>query len=601
MDNGWSSWCEALVTANSSRDGDDGPWSTFNFSIGAEPQNVRLLPSTSRACLMPFESVACEQMSCSHTATFSANESSSWQGNTFGQCPARFDSEWYYAPSCQWGTDSVTFGTTRTNIKETFITPMTTASNYSMTTVSNYSIGMFGLLPANISTDSGTRNYSGFIFELKKSGATNVNGWSYTAGSFNKDQPGSFMFGGYDQLRFDQSPSKSLLISGLGLGLPSYLNVSVQSITDPNINSGALLVPAPLREVEINTGIPDIWLPETTCQQLEAAYNLQWNSSLNYYFINESHHNTLLNSNPTLQFQITASQSGSEAITITLPYELLYLNKTINGQSLRYFAIRKARTESNVLGRAFMQSAHLIVNHDNGTFRISQALFPGKGTKPVLKSILEVETKRISTAAIVGVTLGSIIILCTSLTVAVRNYRKKQMQVTPSPTKMPPTSLLHESFKPELPVLSSPATYCPPPAYRRRQSSNATMLSEVDATDTMIMSRVDCLPGINEAPERKTPVDAPLAELEGCAVNMAELDAGFVGIEALAATPAEGQMQNHESLITTLQEDELCGDEAMSDTNTEYRTAGGSTSEGLVSPLNSRAVSRSCSRSRSYY
>lgn len=547
---------------------------------------------------MPFDITACEKMSCSHISTFSANESSSWRDNTFGQCPAWFDLQWHYNPSCKWGVDSVAFGTTRTNINDTFITPMTAASDYSMTTISNYSVGLFGLLPGNISTDDGTRNFTGFIFKLKESGATDVIGWSYTAGSFNKGQPGSFMFGGYDELRFDQSPDRSLLVSGLGLGLPAYLNVSIQSIIDPNVTSGALLVPAPLREVEINTGISDIWLPESTCQQLEAVYHLQWNSSFNYYFINESHHRALLDSNPTLRFQVKGSQADSQAITITLPYELLYLNKTINGRPMRYFVIRKATTEPNVLGRAFLQGAHLIVNHDNGTFRISQALFPGTDAQPMLRSILEVQTEPISTALIVGVTLGSVVLLSVSLAIAVRLYKRRQLQATPGPTEFFPSSFLHESFKPELPVMSSPTNYCPPPAYRRRQSSSATALSEVDAIDTMIMSRVDCLPGINEVPERKTPVDTPAVELEGTAVYTAELDAGFEGIMALAASPADKQVQNNEVLIGMIQGDELCRAETMSDGNTEYRTVRGTMSEELVSPVNSRAASRSCSRSR---
>jgi hypothetical protein len=73
--------------ANITRDGNDGPWSTFVFQIGTPPQTVKLLPSTAS-----YETWAIDPMGCQaegdltncHTLRgelFNYNASSTWDPN----------------------------------------------------------------------------------------------------------------------------------------------------------------------------------------------------------------------------------------------------------------------------------------------------------------------------------------------------------------------------------------------------------------------------------------------------------------------------------------------------------------------------------------
>lgn len=128
-------------------------------------------------------------------------------------------------------------------------------------------------------------------------------------------------------------------------------------------------------QATIDSSTPYLWLPDEICAHFQDKFKLSYDSSHNFYTVNDTSHNINVNQNSKVTFILGASAHNSlDAVTITLPYAAFELTPAspILNQSDRFFPIKKS-AGVNVLGRAFLQEAYLIVDYERGLFKIAPA------------------------------------------------------------------------------------------------------------------------------------------------------------------------------------------------------------------------------------
>ena len=139
------------------------------------------------------------------------------------------------------------------------------------------------------------------------------------------------------------------------------LVVALQSISYSGSNSATLLSD-PI-DIFIDSTDPNLWLPGDACDNFEKAFGLTLNSKTGLYLVNETYHNTLLDSNAEVSFRLSDVKSGGDTVTITLPYaafDLTAKNPLVN-DSIRYFPLKRANNSTQyTLGRTFLQEACVI-------------------------------------------------------------------------------------------------------------------------------------------------------------------------------------------------------------------------------------------------
>lgn len=170
---------------------------------------------------------------------------------------------------------------------------------------------------------------------------------------------GSLTLGGYDASRFIPN-ELSLPLTGDNSTNPM---VGILSITATGtLNNDVTLLSNDIAAL-VDTTLPFIWLPLSVCQVFEQAFGLVWNDSNQFYLVNDTVHQRLLQQNPTptVTFQLGNSTLGQESVNITLPYAAfdLQASSPIFPNGTNYYPLRRASSPSQyTLGRAFFQEAY---------------------------------------------------------------------------------------------------------------------------------------------------------------------------------------------------------------------------------------------------
>lgn len=112
----------------------------------------------------------------------------------------------------------------------------------------------------------------------------------------------------------------------------------------------------------LDSTVPHLWLPLDTCQLFEKKYGLQYDSQLNFYFVDDDLHERLRNQIINITFSLGVPGTGTPAVDITLPYASFDLTVTSfypgMTNSSKYFPLRQASGESQyTLGRTFFQES----------------------------------------------------------------------------------------------------------------------------------------------------------------------------------------------------------------------------------------------------
>ena len=181
-------------SAITSRDGDDGKWSSFALRVGNPQQTVRVLISTASVCTWVILPGGCPPgapgLEHDHTCTqsrggtFAPSRSSSWR--EVGNYSLNLELNLGYNDPGTYGLDTVALGVN--NFPEA---PTMNAQVVAGLETYDFYIGMFGLRhqSANFTNSSDPYNLSGdttypsFLETLKASSLIPSLSWAYTAGA----------------------------------------------------------------------------------------------------------------------------------------------------------------------------------------------------------------------------------------------------------------------------------------------------------------------------------------------------------------------------------------------------------------------------------
>lgn len=436
-------------------DGKDGPWSTFRIQVGSPPQQIRVLPASDQSSTWLVIPEACENEgeNCARDrgVTYKRNVSSTWDEygsyelNLFLQERLGMDGDAVY------GYDTIELGWTGDNM------PALPSQVVAGLISKDFYLGSLALNPRPMNfTD-----YNNPIPSLLQTLRTNVTtpipstSWSYTAGSHNLSPKvfASLVLGGYDSTRF--TPNNITFPFGADISLD--FQVAIQSITtdrdEPLLTNGIISY--------INTLVADIWLPNATCKLFEEAFGLEWNEETQLYMLNDSLHDSLMERNPIVSFNVGPEVTGP-SVRIDMPYWAFYHTATsdyLGNNSGLYFPLRRTQNETQyILGRTFLQSAYLSADYDRSTFTLSQAVYPAVSVAQNLVAILPPASSRspgpkvpnsndssagLSTGAIAGIAVGAAAVIAIVAAIAFIFYRRKKAVKDTKGAELADTDVLH--------------------------------------------------------------------------------------------------------------------------------------------------------------
>lgn len=193
--------------------------------------------------------------------------------------------------------------------------------------------------------------------------------------------------------------------------------MKIHSIIAENLSSGtASLLPDGIPvTATIDSSVSQYYLPQSVCDLFQQAFGLQYDEAKDFYLVNKTAHSQLLQSNPSVTFTIGEDSDSSSTTNIRLPYAAFDLAVGIPfyNNDTRYFPIRVAKDESKqVLGRAFLQEAYVVVDWERNNFTIGQAIHQREST-----NIVEITSAAadippadpgLSIGAIVGIAVGAV-------------------------------------------------------------------------------------------------------------------------------------------------------------------------------------------------
>jgi len=428
--------------------GNDGKWSAFVLRVGTPSQNFRVLPA-SRAgeAYIPIVD-GCSQENRTDCGAlrgafdfngrpsdgFLVNRSSSW--HELGIYDMDIRPELGFDANALYGQDSL--GLMIQNSGGPILTNQVVAG------VANPDVyvGMLGLgiKPANFSEfDSPQKS---ILQSLKDQGQIPSLSYGYTAGAYYSEcfslrqvcvetyliagTPkvlGSLTLGGFDQSRFE--PNDITFPFDADDDRPASLNI--QSITAQNSFNGTvnLLGADQPTYVRIDSTIPHLWLPNSTCDRIASAFKLHYDNTTDLYLVNDTIHAELQKYNPTITIGLGATADPEQRVNVVLPYGAFDLQASYPiypNASKSYFPIRRAYNQSMyTLGRTFLQEAYVNIDYERGNFAVHQALFPATNEKqqivpiiaPSIQQSIPVthKKKHFGKGATVGLVIGSILLI----------------------------------------------------------------------------------------------------------------------------------------------------------------------------------------------
>ncbi|CAI7678814.1 unnamed protein product [Penicillium manginii] len=150
------------------------------------------------------------------------------------------------------------------------------------------------------------------------------------------------------------------------------LVVYLQSISYSGSTS-SILLSNPI-DIFIDSTDPNLWLPDSVCNEFEKAFGLTMDNDSGLYLVNDTQNTELLNSEAEVTFRLSDVGTGGDAVVITLPYEAFALTAKppLVDNSSYYFPLKRAANSTQyTLGRVFLQEAYLSTDYERGVFNVS--------------------------------------------------------------------------------------------------------------------------------------------------------------------------------------------------------------------------------------
>jgi hypothetical protein len=253
--------------------------------------------------------------------------------------------------------------------------------------------------------------------------------------------PGSLIFGGYDSSKVQAANITTIF----GPDISRDLTLGLQSISTSISGQQHNLLPSPIFTF-IDSAVPHIWLPISSCTEFEHAFGLAYNTALDLYLVNDTLHAALLAQNASISFQIGNTTTSGETIDITLPYAALdlWVDYPIVTNKTRYFPLKRADNDTQyTLGRTFLQEAYLTVDYERSKFTVSQVRWDQNANQQIVaipsvnssssnstaSSTSKPSHSSLSTGAIVGIAIGAIVIvvlIIAGIFLAIKRSRDKR-------------------------------------------------------------------------------------------------------------------------------------------------------------------------------
>lgn len=165
---------------------------------------------------------------------------------------------------------------------------------------------------------------------------------------------GQLIFSGYDTSRFKENSASFTMADDVTRDLV----VALQSISYSGSTTSTLMDKS--IDIFIDSTDSNLWLPEDVCDAFEKAFGLTLDSKSGIYLVNETQHNTLLDSNAQVSFRLGDVKSGGDTVTIVLPYAAFGLTakSPLVDDTSFYFPLKRASSSKQyTLGRVFLQEA----------------------------------------------------------------------------------------------------------------------------------------------------------------------------------------------------------------------------------------------------
>ena len=172
------------------REGDDGPWSTFQLRVGTPPQEVRLLASTaSPVTWVVLDEVCPGQPDTSACAmargmTFNLNQSSTWKDQ--GIFDLYVEGNLNFTGNGEYGLDTVGLGLTSA------IGPAVDGQVVAGIETTEFDFGILGLNVQPTNFTNFNNPIPSFFQTLLDQNLIPSLTWSYTAGNQYSETPGHF-------------------------------------------------------------------------------------------------------------------------------------------------------------------------------------------------------------------------------------------------------------------------------------------------------------------------------------------------------------------------------------------------------------------------
>ncbi|KAJ5768199.1 hypothetical protein N7533_000782 [Penicillium manginii] len=365
-----------VVSPSQYFDGNDGPWSSFFLRVGTPEQYVRVLVSTAS----PESMVVLSEYGCSDSVfanapsncassrgdLFTSNKSSSW--NELGifninNNGVGLEANLGYSQRSEFATDDIGLSLNGPKLENQTLAGIATPEPFYL--------GILGLNPQQVNLSTlGNSSSPSFFTTLKDQSMIPSLSWSYTAGAKYrlKQVYGQLIFSGYDQSRFTSNSVSFTMADDITRDLVVYL----QSISYSGSTS-SILLSNPI-DIFIDSTDPNLWLPDSVCNEFEKAFGLTMDNDSGLYLVNDTQNTELLNSEAEVTFRLSDVGTGGDAVVITLPYEAFALTAKppLVDNSSYYFPLKRAANSTQyTLGRVFLQEAYLSTDYERGVFNVS--------------------------------------------------------------------------------------------------------------------------------------------------------------------------------------------------------------------------------------
>ncbi|OAL05442.1 acid protease [Phaeosphaeriaceae sp. SRC1lsM3a] len=248
----------------------------------------------------------------------------------------------------------------------------------------DFFLGALGLSVGQISP-AGTAKPT-FLSNLAATNTVASSSYGFTAGaSYRNGGRGvtaNMVFGGYDRSRLTLQqgasvPMPSKQNNTLVVGVNSIVYKPDQDVEQSTTSFTANKFSAGFSAI-IDSTFPYLVLPGEICDRFVEKFNLRFDNTTGLYTINGTAHDRNQQQNATVTFRVGSQPQGSDKYTsIEFPYSAFFLTATspIYDNATNYFPIKKSTNGINILGRAFLQEAYIVVDYERANFTVAPAVF----------------------------------------------------------------------------------------------------------------------------------------------------------------------------------------------------------------------------------